>query len=216
MALSLGSKITQADIKTLIDALNAENTRRGSPYTAITVPSQGVKMTAALGAAIEAMPRNLNTIHKITRTSKAAGTAGGTPSGFDNTDRSASYGAGQKVLATPIGIVNTNITKLAAQCNCDTFVATNCCNAQTSCAADYCNQSGCKCNGNANGNGCGNCCNGQCCNVECVNNSYNCCNSNKCINGANCYNCCNSQCCNGVCSCNNVCTCNLNCSCEFN
>lgn len=201
MALSQGSKITQADIKTLIDALNAENTRRGSPYTAITVPASGTKLSSTLGKAIEAMPRNLNTVHSITRTGKVAGTAGGTPSGFDTTDRSAAYGVAQKLTATLIGIVNTNVTKLAAQCNCNTFTATYCCNSQ------------CTCNNNNCVNGC---CNGNCCNGQCVNNSYNCCNGNCCNNNVCGNGCCNAQCCNTVASCASVCTCNSNCSCEFN
>lgn len=237
MSLTDNSKVNRSDIQAIINKINAEVVRRGGTLSSIPdLPSVGTgTVQNEVVQAMDLRRRELAAITSIARTSKVAGTAGGTPVGYVGTNYTTSLEEGDLLDENPFVNIEGDIDKLAAQCNCDVFAGDSCCNGQccnsnsTTCCNGQC------CNGNSYA-----CCNAQsclqayCCNGQCVNNYTVCCNGPNCSCQANgcrtvtkCCNsnaaaCVNSACCNSNASaCANAagctnCSCNLNCSCEFN
>ena len=113
------------------------------------------------------------------------------------------------IVAAEINEINSDITNMAAQCDCDSFIcscetACTCVGNQT-CSCDY----NCVCNGVCSCN-----LDRKLCSVYCVNKSYLCPSNCGCFSQNTCPA--NQTCgCDADCSCNTDCTCDEVCNCEY-
>ena len=223
MSLSQYSIILQSDISSIISRINAETTARNASGT-VSTPSQFSKILASTATSIQGQLSTIASSH----TNSTAGivTHSGCPSNTYTPTSLQTYGLSfiggtTKITASDIAKVNTDITNLENQCNCNSNICTT-----VSCG---CNSNGCTCNASV--------CTCNATSSYCSGNAYSCsCQyvCDNCYNQGSIYYSFYICTCNGVCSCvpncnaqntcyshsacysHTTCTCNTTCQCEFN